>query len=203
LLCYCSFQTLFLRTKLLFLFVTLWTTFPLLAQDAQNTLQVISAKQTQEITEKYTYLENTIEVFKDEKGNTSFEEVAANDALFWENNTKESFEADKVYWMKLNLQAGEHYRDTCLFYVGSIESWEKIEAYLIHEDGRVEQQQAGTGLAMINNFIPDDFNEIIGFGLDSTENARLYIRVEGVRVGHTHTYLSLWARRVKELSPFL
>jgi signal transduction histidine kinase/DNA-binding response OmpR family regulator len=193
----------FSKANLLFLFVTLWTTLPLLAQADQNTLQVISGKQTQEITEEYTYLENTIEVFKDEKGNTSFEEVAANDALFGENNTRENFEADKVYWMKLNLLAGKHYRDTCLFFMnGFIKSWEKIDAYLIHEDGRVEQQQTGFDLAVINKSIPVD-QQVIGFGLDSTENARLYIRVEGVRAGEVPYYLSLRAKQVKKLSPYL
>jgi hypothetical protein len=102
------FKQSFFRAKLLLLFIALGT-FPLLAQDAQNTVRVISDKQTQEIISKFTLLENSIEIFKDEKGNTTFEEVAANDWLFSENNTRGNFEADKVYWMKLNLLAGEHY----------------------------------------------------------------------------------------------
>jgi len=137
-------------------------------------------------------------------GKTTFEEVAANDALFGDNNTKGNFQPNKVYWMKLNLQAGKNYRDTCLFYVEggtSFLSWEKIDAYLIREDGRVEQQKTGYGLARENKSIPIP-RQVLGFGLDSTENARLYIRVEGEIAGRNPELLSIWAKQTKELYPF-
>jgi len=193
-----SFQKLVSKTHFLLLLL-FFGAFPLMSQEVDTTLKVVSKLHSQEITEKFVLLYESIEIFKDEKGDATFEEVAANATLLQENKTKEGYETDNVYWVKLNLKAGKDYQDTCYFYVEELNgfrSWEKITAFMKHEDGRVEKQQTGYGFLVKEKSV-SSLNHAVCFALDSAENAQLFFRLEGVRKDRICEKISIWARRIR------
>ena len=179
------------------------------AQGEEDKLFSVLGDKKQEIfpdsIKAFTWLEQTLAIFKDEAGDTSFDEVLKNDQWFGENNSRKDFDPQAVYWMKVNLRPGVAFRDTCQFNIQNdqaFRTWEQIDAYLVHEDGRIEQQQTGSGLAVQEKSIPS-LGSVVAFGLDKEENASLYIRVEGSHPHRTPSFLGMYARRTDRLSPLM
>lgn len=179
----------------------------LYAQDDSGKLTSVLGDKQEEIVPNhiklYTRLEQTVEIFKDETGNTSFEEILANDQWFVPNS-RESFEPEAIYWMKVNLKADLNFRDTCLFgigYDGARKTWNKIDAYFVHENGRIEKQQTGNALSLHEKSIRIN-NSAVSFGLEPGEEARLYVRVAGGEPEEVPPLLGMWARRWNSLPPY-
>lgn len=194
----------FSRPTLLSLIFTICP-FLFFAQESGGKLLSVLGEEVQEITpnhiKSFTDLVKTIEVFKDESGKASFEEVLANDRWFVPNNTQETVDPEAVYWMKVNLRADMEFRDTCTFYFHQgwpTRSWDRIDAYLVHENGRIEQQQTGMALSRKEKSLPIN-RSVAAFGLEPGEEARLYVRAAGGTPEKVPTQILIGVKRWKTL----
>ena len=146
----------------------------------------------------------SLDIYLDKKGEMSFEEILENKHLFQANNTYDNLDTDATYWATTEVQARKSHQDSIIFLFKdyhSLKSWDRIDAYLIHEDGTIEHQQAGAAVSKdkkISNFPFDP----IAFGLAPNEKATLFFRVEKYRVSpETHYYKNIlsqerWADRL-------
>ena len=110
------------------------------------------------------------------------------------NNEKNSLDSDAIYWSKMKLRGHPEKSDDYLFQISTDyygkNSWNKMEAYLVHEDGTVEEQQSGFALRQEEKSIPFPAN-LFRFNVAQNENAVLYLRLEGVEEERKPDYISI------------
>jgi len=143
-----------------------------------------------------------LSIFKDPNGGKTFAEVAANKDWFTPNATMTQYDAGAVYWVKLKLRGNELGQDTCLFFVENSEgfqSWDQIDAYLVHENGAIEQRQTGIKMPKSQKLF-NRYNNLLSFGMAQHEKATLYLRLSVTTGRRSPTYISLKATRQKKLS---
>lgn len=156
----------------------------------------------QEIPQKGTLdLYPALCIFKDEEGNKTFTEVSKNNAWFDINRTIEQYDTSAVYWVKLRLNGNEQSPDSCIFFVEQSEgfhSWNQIQAYLVHEDGTVDQQLSGISVPKSEKHFRR-YNNLITVHLATNEEATLYLRLSATSGRRHPTYISLKATRQNAL----
>ncbi len=125
--------------------------------------------------------EETLQIFHDKKGTTPFEAIIGKNQLFSANNTIENFQADQVYWAKLNLRGHSQKAANYLFGFSTIRwgaGWQYNDAWLVRADGSVIQQQSGFGLSKQEKSIPSAAN-LARFEIKQNELVTLYVRYKG------------------------
>ncbi len=125
--------------------------------------------------------EETLQIFHDKKGNTPFEVIKGKGELFSADNTIENFQADQVYWAKLNLRGHSQKAANYLFGFSTIRwgaGWQYNDAWLVRADGSVIQQQSGFGLSKQEKSIPSAAN-LARFEIKQNELVTLYVRYKG------------------------
>ena len=178
------------------------------AQSNSNSVYSILKEEVQEIAvptqQAVTWLQSTLEVFHDHEGHASLEQVLAHKAWSSPNEYTGKLAVEGVYWMKTTLLADSGFQDTLLFHLQFDnrlpKSWAKIDAYLVHQDGRIEQQVSGVSRDRDEKDIPVNFS-FVGFGLDAGEQAQLLVRVEGGRpVSRPPLLLGMLVERIPSLA---
>ena len=143
---------------------------------------------------RFRYLYNSLDIYQDEKGEMSFEEISKNQHLFQENNTRENFDPDQTYWVKVDIQARRDKQDSIMFFFQHFENfqgWEYVDAYLVHEDGKMEHQQTGFSLPKHKKSIDYPFYPV-AFGLVPNERASLILRLENFKQEKETVYSIKW-----------
>ena len=152
--------------------------------------------------EKVVDLHSALTIFEDNTGNADFDQILTKQKEFTINNTFIDFDPSATYWIKLTLRGGPSTLDTCSFFVENMKgfsSWKDIQAYLVHEDGQIEQQQTGIDYSIEEKPLPL-LNNIVRFGIAPQEKASLYIRLKGVTEKRTPRSISLLGTRNTHLS---
>lgn len=142
------------------------------------------------MTSAYTFLS----IYKDSNGVMNIDSIRKRPNIFEINHDSEHLDFDKAYWCKIKLRGHPEKTDDYLFqvsgdYAGK-KSWNHIAAYLIHEDGSVEKQQAGFALQQAEKSIPYPAN-LFRFNIAQNEKAVLYLRLEGVEEARKPASISM------------
>lgn len=141
-------------------------------------------------------LYHSLAIYIDEKDEMSFEEISKNQHLFHINNTYGDFDFDQTYWVKVNVQARKNKQDSILFFLQNFYThygWEYVDAYLIHEDGKVEKQQTGFSLPKDEKSIDYPFYPL-SFGLVPNEQATLFFRLKNYKQKRLTAYTDKWEK---------
>lgn len=154
-----------------------------------------------------------LQIFKDQSNTLNFENVLTHPSWFginntqaqasWykSNNTLANFDPKAIYWIKLKIHGNEQI-DTCAFFVENIEgftSWNHIQAYLVHEDGKIEQQQTGIAMPLAEKQF-SVYNNLVSFSITAKEKATLYIKLDGAIGKRKPIAISLLGTRNKDFS---
>ena len=131
-----------------------------------------------------------LEIFHDKNGTITFEELRKNEQLFGINSTLENYQSDQVYWAKLVLRGSSIKTNNYLFHFTTNEwkysyftrygwepSWERIDAWLVHEDGKVIHQKTGIALSKEDKSIPSPMS-LTRFEIQQNENITLYDSID-------------------------
>ena len=152
-------------------------------------------------TDEKLDLYNFLKIYKANNHNTSFENFLKSKPLFENNNTLTEFDSEAVYWIQLKLRGGQQQIDTCSFFIENMEeysSWNNIEAYLVHEDGQVDQEKTGN-LIPLEEKSPAVANNIVRFEIQPNENVTMYLRLCGAEGKRAPRWVSLLGTRRKNL----
>ena len=132
------------------------------------------------------YLFRYLEIFKDESKQLNFDSIQLKSVDFKLNNTNVNVDTNAVYWYKVKLRGHPEQSDDYLFQISADyygkNSWNKIDAYLVHEDGSIEQQQSGFALQKKDKAIPFPAN-LHRFSIAKNELVTLYLSVKGTLEG--------------------
>ena len=130
-----------------------------------------------------TSTRNFTEVYKDNSRQMSFDSIRLRPTIFELNTIDDNVDTNAVYWSRLKLRGHEEKTDEYLFQISSDywgkNSWNKIAAYLVHEDGRVEKQLSGFAINKEEKAIPFPAN-LLRYTIGQNEKAVLFLRLEGV-----------------------
>ncbi len=143
---------------------------------------------------RFRDLYRSLAIYLDENGDRSFEDISKNQQLFQENNTRGNFDPNQTYWVKVDVQARRNQQDSILFFFQnflSLHGWESIDAYLVHEDGRMEYQQTGFSIPKDQKSIDYPFHPV-AFGLVPNERATLFFRLENHKLEKETAYSHKW-----------
>lgn len=191
----------FFRANLLFLLVTLYTTLSLLAQDAQNTTQVISGEQTQDIKDEYHFkgefgadigwspfkcneIKN-IQLLEVPDSKTTFEDLLVHQEDWkWDDNLINIRpKKDKVYWIKTQLIGTNIFHGEQIFHVSQSGddkfAFDYVDIYISKNKGDYTHQRTGNAVPLSER--PYDFwATFFKVELQTADTLDLYIRLEGL-----------------------
>ena len=92
-----------------------------------------------------TYATTFTGIYKDSSRQMSFDSIQNRADIFEINNTHLDIDPNAVYWCKLKLRGKSNQTDNYSFQISSDpygkDSWNSMDAFLVHEDGTVERQQ--------------------------------------------------------------
>lgn len=124
-----------------------------------------------------------MQVMLDESGDMRLEDVRSNSALFQPNDLMQTFDSSTVYWSRMVVRGHPDRSDSYLFQISrdnaGIRSWNYIEAYLLHEDGRIDTQRTGIAIPTAERSIPYPL-PVVQFEVSQREKALLFLRLKGV-----------------------
>ncbi|MEM7371597.1 MAG: response regulator [Bacteroidota bacterium] len=125
-----------------------------------------------------------MQVMLDESRSMQLEDVRARSDLFQGNDLNQTFDSTTVYWSSMVVRGHPDKTDSYLFQISrdnaGVRSWNKIDAYLIHEDGRIDSQRTGLSIPLAERSVHYPL-PIVRFEVKEGEKARLYLRVSGVQ----------------------
>ena len=130
-------------------------------------------------------LYNTLNVYHDKKGNTTFEEISNNDQLFGDNNTfddDDNYDPTEVYWGKLVLHGNSEKTDEYILHFSPnryLTSWKNIDTWMVHANDSITYYQTGDQFLEAEKPIPSQFN-MLRYTIQQNEKVVLYFRMEGV-----------------------
>ncbi len=156
---------------------------------------------TEFLNEEVLDIYNALTIFK-EKEELTLEYILTRQPSFQLNNTLVDFDSNATYWVKLKLKGQEMQADTVSFFVENMAgftSWHTIQAYLVHENGQIDQQRTGIGLSREEKplFLP---NNVVQFVISPNEKATLYLRLSGTGGKRIPRYISLLGIRNTDLA---
>ena len=122
-------------------------------------------------------------VYKDSSQQMNFDSIKKQEEVFELNRSNFNLDFDAAYWCKLKLRGQPEKTKEYVFQISSDSygkrSWNTIEAYLVHEDGRVEKQQSGFALHPEEKAVPYPVN-LLRYTIAQNEKAVLYLRLKGI-----------------------
>ena len=103
-------------------------------------------------------IQEELTIFQDTTGKLSFEAVRQKEHLFKANKTLDIPIAEEVYWAKLTLNGYEEYDSTAVFHLSpeGVRDWKKVAAWLVHEDGSIDQQVTGNSCLLYTSDAADE-----------------------------------------------
>ncbi len=132
---------------------------------------------------RFKYLYRSLAVYLDKEGEMGFEEIKQNQDLFQHNNTRQVFDPNQTYWVKVDVQARKNQQDSIMFFFQHFENflgWESVDAYLVHEDGSTDIQKTGFSVPRNERSVEYPYYPI-AFGLRPNERASLFFRLESLK----------------------
>lgn len=144
-----------------------------------------------------------LQILEDEHAQFTLEDVLARKDSFELNRSIYDFNPQLVHWVKLDLTGNEKGLDSCILFVENslgYYSWANIEAYLVHEDGRIDRQVTGIN-SPADSKRYNRFNNTVQVVLESNERGSLYLRLEAAKGKRQATYISLQGTRQYEFKP--
>ena len=146
-----------------------------------------------DLSNNYQFLYTALKVLPEKEKRLTLDEVIAKDHLFTINTTAENFQAEQTYWAKLKLRGTPNTSQKGLLFIEGYRnnySWQYIDAWLLHQDGRIVHQKAGLALSPAEKSNPSHLN-YVNFQATPNEAITVYIRVEQGEVDRRFTRLGL------------
>lgn len=206
-----SYEEIYLQENLNFLYNFIGNKEVQSCYEQYRVLQSQYGIQLQDLPKNSTRdLYPALQILKDQSDTLNFETILTHPNWFsinnttthadWYklNNTIANFDPKATYWVKLLLHGSEQ-TDTGTFFIENLEgftSWHNIQAYLVHENGAIEQQQTGINLPRAKKPFPI-YNNLVSFSVTANEKATLYLRLNGTSGKRKPIFISLLGTRHK------
>ncbi len=130
-----------------------------------------------------TTLYNELNIYHDQKGNATFEDIK-NNVQWVNNNTKETdydYDPNEVYWGKVLLYGEPEKTEDYLIHFSThryFSSWESIDTWVVHANDSIRYAHTGDQFEETEKPIPSKAN-MLRFSIQPNEKVVLYFRLQG------------------------